>query len=237
MSENTYTHLERRLGANCESLFIKDRQIRAEVLYRETISEKPRTAEEVARDYQVPLEAVQEAIHHCVHNQEFLRQEWVLDDTKQRESEKDHPRQIELPGYDHPIWREYRKRPSTSTLFILVTPLLAVGGMLVLSGITPYWPIFTGLVIFPILFFTQVRWRFYPCPRCGRALHYRSSFIPSPTAFMWVFTGKCVNCGLPIYAFPEDMPTQERLRRIQKSLLSEANDDMANKPAKNREGE
>jgi hypothetical protein len=58
-----------------KQLYVKDRRIRAEVLYRETVGEEPRTPEEVARDFEVPLEAVLESIDYCVKNEDLLRQE------------------------------------------------------------------------------------------------------------------------------------------------------------------
>jgi uncharacterized protein (DUF433 family) len=70
-----YKHLERRPGSNYKQLFIKDRKIRAEVIYRQTVGIEPRTPEEVARDYDLPLEAVLEAIDYCIHNESLLRQE------------------------------------------------------------------------------------------------------------------------------------------------------------------
>lgn len=72
---NGYQHLEPRPGSNYRQLFIKGRKIRAEVLYRETVGEGPRTPEEVASDFNVPLEAVLEAIHYCTHHEDLLRQE------------------------------------------------------------------------------------------------------------------------------------------------------------------
>jgi uncharacterized protein (DUF433 family) len=88
---NSYKCLEPRPCSNYRQLFIKGRRIRAEVLYRETVGEDPRTPEEVARDFDVPLEAVQEAIHYCVHNEEFLRQEREREEAEWREFEKKYP--------------------------------------------------------------------------------------------------------------------------------------------------
>jgi hypothetical protein len=48
---------------------------RAETLYRATIGAEPRTPEEVAADFRVPLAVVHEAAHYCLHNEELLRQE------------------------------------------------------------------------------------------------------------------------------------------------------------------
>jgi hypothetical protein len=49
--------------------------MRAEVLYRLTIGAEPRTPEEVAQDYDLPLAAVHEAIDYAVHNQALLEAE------------------------------------------------------------------------------------------------------------------------------------------------------------------
>ncbi len=45
-----------------KQLFIKGTRIRAEVVYRLSIGREPMTAEEIAADYGLPLEAVKEAI-------------------------------------------------------------------------------------------------------------------------------------------------------------------------------
>ena len=49
--------------------------LRAEILYGETVGPDPLTPEEVARDYDVPVEAVLEAIHYCTENKELLEQD------------------------------------------------------------------------------------------------------------------------------------------------------------------
>ena len=63
-----YQHLEARPGSNYRQLFLKGRRIRAAVVDEEIHGPDPRTPEEFARDFQVPLEAVhwlcrQEEIH------------------------------------------------------------------------------------------------------------------------------------------------------------------------------
>jgi uncharacterized protein (DUF433 family) len=72
---NNYKHLEARPRSNYRQLFVKGLNLRAEVLYRETIGVEPRTPEEVARDYRVPLEAVQEAIDYSLKHEPLLREE------------------------------------------------------------------------------------------------------------------------------------------------------------------
>jgi hypothetical protein len=76
MAEYTeYKYLQpKRGGSNYRQLFVNGR-IRAEVLYRETVGQEPLTQEEVAREYNVPVEAVREAIDYCVNNRELLDQE------------------------------------------------------------------------------------------------------------------------------------------------------------------
>jgi uncharacterized protein (DUF433 family) len=54
-----YKHLERRPESNYRQLFIKGRRIRAEVLYRQTVGLEPRTPEQVAEDYELPLDLKQ----------------------------------------------------------------------------------------------------------------------------------------------------------------------------------
>ena len=76
MSETRqYRFLEPRPCSNYRQLFVKGRRIRAEVLYRQTIGEDARTPEQVAEDYELPLEMVLEAIDYCIHNEPLLREE------------------------------------------------------------------------------------------------------------------------------------------------------------------
>jgi hypothetical protein len=70
-----YKYLEPRPDSNYRQLFFRGRKIFAQTLYRATVGEEPRTPEEVARDFNVPVEAVHEAIDYCVHNEPLLRQE------------------------------------------------------------------------------------------------------------------------------------------------------------------
>jgi uncharacterized protein (DUF433 family) len=76
MAEATgYKWLEPRPDSNYRQLFFKGRKLFAQTLYRATVGLEPRTPEETADDYDVPLEAVLEAIDYCRHNEDLLRQE------------------------------------------------------------------------------------------------------------------------------------------------------------------
>lgn len=76
--QTEYQYLQSWPGSNYRQLFLKledRRKIRAEIIYRLTVGPEPRTPEEVAQDYNIPVESVHEAIHYCIHNEPFLREE------------------------------------------------------------------------------------------------------------------------------------------------------------------
>jgi uncharacterized protein (DUF433 family) len=91
MSSTTTTTHWQHLAPNPKSaykqLFIKGTRIRARVLYGLYMSaEEPMTAEEIAADYNLPLEAVQEAIAYCQTkppeiDEDFRREERLMEAT------------------------------------------------------------------------------------------------------------------------------------------------------------
>src|SRR5580692_7723853 len=88
MSTNgEYKHLKPKRGSRYRQLFYG--RIRAEVLYRETVGTEPLTAEEVAKEYNVPLEAVLEAIDYCVKNAALLDAERAREDAEIRTAGRD----------------------------------------------------------------------------------------------------------------------------------------------------
>ena len=97
----SYTHLEERPDTSIHQPFVKGRGIWAEVLYRQTVGDEPRTPEEVAHDYGLPLEAVLEAIDYCVHHEEYLRDERERQLARIREYEKKLP-PLCPPDHQHP---------------------------------------------------------------------------------------------------------------------------------------
>jgi hypothetical protein len=84
-----YKYLEPKRGSRYQQLAACGR-IRAEILYRETVGPEPLTPEQVAKEYNVPVEAVLEAIHYCEQNRA------LLDSERAREQAT-----IEAPGLDH----------------------------------------------------------------------------------------------------------------------------------------
>jgi uncharacterized protein (DUF433 family) len=74
-----YIHLAPREGSGYQQYFVRGRNLRAETLYRATLGPEPMTPDDVARDYDVPSEAVREAIHYCVRNAALLQREREAD--------------------------------------------------------------------------------------------------------------------------------------------------------------
>jgi uncharacterized protein (DUF433 family) len=74
-AETPYQHLEPRPGSNYRQLFLKGRRIRAAVVDEGIHGPDPFTPEEFAREYQVPLEAVLEALDYVAQNRPLIEQE------------------------------------------------------------------------------------------------------------------------------------------------------------------
>ncbi len=65
-----YRYLHPKRGSSYRQLFFG--RIRAEILYRETVGLEPLTPQQVAQEYDIPVEAVHEAIDYCIRNKELL---------------------------------------------------------------------------------------------------------------------------------------------------------------------
>jgi uncharacterized protein (DUF433 family) len=70
-----YQHLEPRPGSNYRQWFLKGRRIRAAVVDEAIHGPDPRTPEEFAQDFQVPLEAVLEALDYVARNRALIERE------------------------------------------------------------------------------------------------------------------------------------------------------------------
>ncbi len=66
-----YQYLQPKRGSRYQQLAVNGR-IRAEILYRETLGSEPLTPEQIASEYNLPVEAVLEAIDYCEHNRDLL---------------------------------------------------------------------------------------------------------------------------------------------------------------------
>jgi hypothetical protein len=105
-----YKYLRPKRGSNYRQLCVNGR-IRAEILWAMTFPSAEtgefRTPQEVAADYGLPLEAVEEAIAYCEANPE------VIESDHRREE-----RRCEISGMNHPDYKwnpaKYRIRMSPS---------------------------------------------------------------------------------------------------------------------------
>jgi uncharacterized protein (DUF433 family) len=87
-----WKYLDRKPGSLYTQLFIKGRGIRALTLYMATRDEEcPRTLEEIAADFQLPLEAVQEAVAYCESEPAEIKYDWEMEEASIREREKNDP--------------------------------------------------------------------------------------------------------------------------------------------------
>jgi uncharacterized protein (DUF433 family) len=66
--------------SNYKQLFIKGTRIRARVLYGLHVCDEPRSAEELAADYNLPVEAVREAIVYCESNPPELLEDYAREE-------------------------------------------------------------------------------------------------------------------------------------------------------------
>jgi uncharacterized protein (DUF433 family) len=98
-NDNRYKFLAPRYGSSYRQYFVKGRRIRAEVLYDETLEPEARTPEQVAADYQVPVEAVYEAIRYCQENED------VLDQDREMESASIRARGLDKPSLAPPNYK------------------------------------------------------------------------------------------------------------------------------------
>jgi hypothetical protein len=83
-----YKHLMPKRASNYRQLYV-DGRIRAEVIYRETVGTEPLTPDEVAREYNIPVEAVHEAIDYCVRNQALLDAERAAEIARDKAAGRD----------------------------------------------------------------------------------------------------------------------------------------------------
>ena len=70
-----YEFLESRPHSSYKQLWVKGRHMRAEVLYRYTVGPEPESPEQVAKEYDLPVGAVLEAIDYCTRNRNLLDEE------------------------------------------------------------------------------------------------------------------------------------------------------------------
>ena len=86
-SNGEYKYLRPKRGSRYKQLFFG--RIRAEVLYRATVGSDPLTPDAVAKEFNVPTEAVLEAVDYCVTHKDLLDAERAREDEKIRMAGRD----------------------------------------------------------------------------------------------------------------------------------------------------
>jgi hypothetical protein len=100
-----WKYLERRPGSSYQQLCVKEKHIWAWTLYCESMNDKePRTPEQLAIDFAVPLEAVQEAVEYC-----------QADPPEIREDQRKDALLAEATGMNDPAYRYHGKPRSLSS--------------------------------------------------------------------------------------------------------------------------
>ncbi|MEX2139547.1 MAG: DUF433 domain-containing protein [Pirellulales bacterium] len=113
-----YKYLERKPKSNYKQLVVKGTRIFARTLYGQYMSEEePRTIEQIAEDYNLPIEAVREAIAYCDTDpieirEDFAREEAIMEATGMNDPDyKYHPSRRPLaPEERARIYREVEQR-------------------------------------------------------------------------------------------------------------------------------
>ena len=101
-TQTHYQHLEPRPGLNYRQLFLKGRRIRAAVVDQAIHGPDPFTAEEFAAEYQVPLEAVLEALDYANQNRPLIEPEREDEAARLRPEAYSARRQNEIPDRRRP---------------------------------------------------------------------------------------------------------------------------------------
>lgn len=91
----TYVYLAANPKSAYKQLFVKGTRVRARTLYGWYACEEPRTPEEIARDFNLPVEAVNEAIAYCESNPQELFDDYAC------EAALDEAAGINDPDYKH----------------------------------------------------------------------------------------------------------------------------------------
>lgn len=85
-TETKYLYLAPNPKSTYKQLFVKGTRIRARVLYGWYAGEEPMTPDEIAGEYNLPVEAVKEAIVYCESNppellEDYAREEALMEAT------------------------------------------------------------------------------------------------------------------------------------------------------------
>ncbi len=109
---NRWKYLERDRFSSYRQLSVKGRRIRARTLYSAYVNpDEPRTPEQIAADFDVPVEAVREAIAYCESDPPEIRQDWEDEEALYRASGMDKPEYYTSRGWPVPPGLQENRGP------------------------------------------------------------------------------------------------------------------------------
>ncbi len=113
-SSNHWKYLDRKPGSLYRQLFVKGRNIAARTLYGHFMSEEePRTIEQIAEDYELPIEVVKEAIAYCDTNPPEIQQDWEIEEAIEEATGRNDP-EYQKTGRSRPLsledWARINRR-------------------------------------------------------------------------------------------------------------------------------
>ena len=76
----TYVHLAPNPKSAYKQLFVKGTRIRARVLYGWYACQEPMAPEDIAHEFNLPVEAVREAIAYCESNPPEIGSDWAAEE-------------------------------------------------------------------------------------------------------------------------------------------------------------
>jgi uncharacterized protein (DUF433 family) len=84
-SSSSWRYLAAKPGSAYKQLFVKGTRIMARILYGMHVSEEqPRSPEEIAAAFNLPLGAVHEAIAYCAANPPEIQEDWEREEASDR---------------------------------------------------------------------------------------------------------------------------------------------------------
>jgi hypothetical protein len=95
-ASHPWKYLARKPKSHYRQLFVKDRWVAARTLYGQSVGEDARTPEQLAHDYDLPLEAVLEAFAYCRSNPAEIREDWEREEALVRATGMDDPERARL---------------------------------------------------------------------------------------------------------------------------------------------
>ena len=93
--KSSWKYLGRKPGSAYKQLYVKGRNIAARTLYGRYMNEEdPETAEQIAANYDLPLDVVLEAIAYCETDPLEIREDWEMDEASVRRRFGTHPEHL-----------------------------------------------------------------------------------------------------------------------------------------------